>query len=315
MLSDRPILLDELDREAYVARRIERDLLRAAQRSSGVLLVGEEGSGKTTLLNWLTARLREKRRSVARVDAAVARDAGDVLDLIRFALHAAHRGWREEESASEPAAVDSVRLQLAAERLAGAPQTTILVDNLFDHGAAHTVFGRLRDVLWQSRHRWVVTARPQDVRAFLAPPADAFFQERLTIPVLADDEVAEFAHRAGAPKVFRARIPRTPRDAVRAARALASPDVGGDAFVDAAARVGPAAASVFQQMESLGRPVTAADSDLMARTGMSPITLRRHLRALIDAGLVAAEQERSGQIGRPRMVYHLLTASPQQRNG
>jgi DNA-binding transcriptional ArsR family regulator len=314
VLSDRPILLDELDREAYVPRRIERDLLRATQRSSGVLLVGEEGSGKTTLLNWLMAGLREKRRPVARVDAAVARDAADVLDLIRFALHASHREWREGESPPEPGAVESVRLQLAAERLAGAPPATILLDNLFDHGAAHTVFGRLRDVLWQSHHRWVVTARPQDVRAFLAPPADAFFQERLTIPVLGDDEIAEFAERAGAAKAFRARSPRTPRDAVRAARALASPDVGGDAFVDAAERVGPAAASVFQQMESLGRPVTASDPDFTARTGMSPITLRRHLRALIDAGLVAAEQERSGQIGRPRMVYHLLTTSPPQSN-
>lgn len=65
--------------------------------------------------------------------------------------------------------------------------------------------------------------------------------------------------------------------------------------------LGPGQARVLQVLRDLTRPVTAVE--LRSLTGLGGSTLRTHLLALAEAGLVSRIAMRTGRRGRPRWLY------------
>jgi energy-coupling factor transporter ATP-binding protein EcfA2 len=309
MLTDAPILFDVVDRDAYVDRpSVQEALLRAVATSRGTLLVGPTGSGRTTLLNWLRRRLENDRTPVARIDAALVDDPLVFFEIAQHAITDA-RGPGTSPSRLTEAASRTLRIQAAAGELGAAPATVLLVDNLTDSELARTLFGRMRDLLWESGHRWVVTARPADRAAFLAPPADAFFSARVSVAPLVPEELDRFVALSDLPTAEAERrlvgVPPQPREVIHALRREG--EQSADAEVNES--LGPAVAAVMREVRALDRPVGVDDADLRARTGLSPITLRKYLNRLAAAGyLETVTDRRSGAPGRPRRLFALTGA-------
>ena len=94
---------------------------------------------------------RSGRSALPYVDLQSASTATQALMLIAAALdvRGAVDGWASQNGASAP-------LVQLARRLGEAPPALLLVDNPPQGGEAHTIFGSLRDELWQLEHRWVV---------------------------------------------------------------------------------------------------------------------------------------------------------------
>ncbi len=64
----------------------------------------------------------------------------------------------------------------------------------------------------------------------------------------------------------------------------------------------------MRTLQEAGSPVTI--EDLSTRMTLHPNTLRFHLMALIDSGLVLSDTERRTTQGRPRRLYSAAPASP-----
>jgi energy-coupling factor transporter ATP-binding protein EcfA2 len=309
VLRNEPILFDAVDFDAYVARpAVEEVLVEAVEMSRGVLLVGPAGSGRTTTLNWLARKL--PGRTVARVDAALTDTPAALLEAIRVALVSAlggvdtagGRGLSESPVVGQ-ATTEPVRLQAMARQLRGVPNAVVIIDNLVDPSVIRTIFGGLRELLWETRYTYVCSARPQDVPVFLAPPADSFFRRRVPLTPLTDDELERMLVMSELP-IDDARhriegVPRQPRQVIAAMGAA----MGSDFEAPATKGVSRAAGEVWRELVSLHRPVTVTDDELRLRAQLSSISLRRHLNELVDAGLVAKLNERTGRPGRPAVVY------------
>ncbi len=79
---------------------------------------------------------------------------------------------------------------------------------------------------------------------------------------------------------------------------------GEDAWRRQLSRLPTATALVAGRLLELDRPAAADDPELAERTGLGAIALRRHLRALEQAGLARRYAPRaSNNPGRPRHVY------------
>ena len=180
---------------------------------------------------------------------------------------------------------------------------------------AQPFFGRLRDELWQTPLRFVVAAPAADAAAFQTPPADAFFEARVSLETLGREQQRDLLRRRLAPG-----------DADRALRALGDADLGtprellemarralidgaGEGEIAAAARrradrvahLGPAAARLLAQLEALGG-ASASDPRLLARLGWSRQRAAQVARTLEDAGLVEGAMTR-GEDRRVRRVF------------
>src|SRR3954447_10172480 len=288
MLRNEPILFDAVDHDAYVRRpAVEEALVEAIGASRGVLLVGPSGSGRTTTLNWVAGKL--PGHTVARVDAALIDTPAALPDAIQAGILDAVGGpetpggirLAEAPALAHAAETEPVRLQAMVRRLGGVHEAVILIDNLADPSVIRTVFGGLRELLWESKYTFVCSARPQDLPVFLAPPADSFFRRRVILPRLTEDELDGLIDLADLPAdEARRRVsgaPRQPRDVIAAIEA-----VPGSHDVDAGAvkNVSPAAADIWRELRTLDRPVTVTDEELRLRSKLSPVTLRRHLNEL-----------------------------------
>jgi len=60
---------------------------------------------------------------------------------------------------------------------------------------------------------------------------------------------------------------------------------------------------IDQALLAVHGPGVAKPDELLARTGMSPGSLRRHLGRLQQAGYLSRVADRSGGPGRPRIAY------------
>jgi DNA-binding transcriptional ArsR family regulator len=309
MLRNEPILFDAVDHDSYVPRPlVERALLDAVATDRGVLVIGESGTGRTTMLNWLATHLAAEH-AVARVDASIIDDALALVEAIRLALAAVVDDDEVADRLRSPvdvggATTAAVRLQAVTRRLEDAPEAIVFVDNLDEPATIKRVFGGLRELLWRSRHRFVVTCLPQDVPIFLAPPADSFFRRRIELPELSASEIIGFvtasnlSHQEAHARI--AAAPRRPRPLVAALTSDSSPP---GLALALPRELSDEARRLWRELVLLDRPVGPNDRELLQRIGRSPVTVRRHLNELARAGLVRKIVERTNQPGRPPVRY------------
>lgn len=327
-LQGRPLLANRPDARLWVAPALVLEKLeRSVSNEFNALVFGERGSGKTSLLHQLSLRLASGEVPTHR--EAVFLDATSISDALELAIGIRNRlvgrpsvlqetgqQWNSVASQvkSAPPGTQSTFLLDVVRAWSEAPPTTILMDAAGSSEALYTLFGRLRDELWQLPHRWVVAVDEEEVSEVLRPPADAFFDARIPIPSLSPSEIKEVLKRR---KVVLSgpdfnRIAETaegnPRKALDTARealidGTSVADVLQDRFrrQEAAARLGRPESMLMTELEALGS-ASASDDELLHRLGWTRERAGQVFRNLEKHGLVTSSNQPTGR-GRPKKVY------------
>jgi energy-coupling factor transporter ATP-binding protein EcfA2 len=193
-LSGRPLRDTRRDRELFVAREAEVQAIRAALGHGGnVLVLGARGSGKSSLLHYVQHLLEvEDARPVVAVEGRAATTAQEFLALLAERLNVvgsqdAH--WPRTEAQTLLGALAQMRAALPEE------ETVVLVDEMPSAEAARTLFGRLRDELWELPLTWCVAADVRDRGAYTEPPADAFWRRIVELSPLTPAQSEELLRR------------------------------------------------------------------------------------------------------------------------
>jgi hypothetical protein len=326
LLGARPLYDNRGDSLLFVTPAAWTPIVRAVERHLNVAVVGPRGVGKTSLLRQLQLTLREGTEAVAFVDASA---VGDVLELaarIRDAVVGqpaplpAGTGRAAEAFRGDAAPLGGASRALASllRELGQTEPATILVDASSSAEAVYGLFGRMRDVLWQQGHRWVLALDDSDRASALKPPADAFFDTIITLGPWSTDELVDLLARRSDPQepwpreLLIGAATGAQGSARRALRAL------GDAVVhdrDPAAALDQRA-RLLERASQHGRPAgmlmaelldrgqaSPSDDDLQRTLGVTRSRLTQLLRQLLAESLVTAEDERPDGPGRPRVVY------------
>lgn len=325
-LSNRPLLATQRDVDSFaVANDTAQRAIEAVRAGYNVAAFGERGAGKTSFLHFVEYAVRTDRRVIF-VDASVASDPATFLQLIRFSLgRAPTPAGAAAESVSSmfrpqrPMTGVSDLLWLLhdlrddSERDDDEP-TTVVVDDV-DPKVAHTVFGRLRNEIWNLPYSWLVSAPEESRAAFLTPPADSFFDVTVTIERMPDDALATLlvsrAHGALSLDVatelaqFANGSPRRALTLARNALLYGGTDelVASQAALAAVReRVSTPAQTLYDELQVRGQ-ASASDKELLQSFGWSRQRAARVFAELEEAGLVVATDETREQPGRPRRIY------------
>jgi Cdc6-like AAA superfamily ATPase len=317
-LDNRP-LLGTIDRDLFVERAIVPELRAAVDRRLNVLVLGSRGSGKTTLLRRLEAEHEnDDPRPSIYVDLGPAKSAVEALTVIADALGQRWGAFGDAvRSSLLPETTSSGAMLRLARRLGEAPPSLILIDSPPGEGHAHTLFGRLRDELWQLGHQWVVTADDALRDELTRPPAGAFFDVQLELGSLSEAEQLQFLQLRlkDEPGVdFGAMVGQTdglPRSLLSLAResvlssrrvddVLAEHERKRERLADLA----PTATTIVEYLADNG-PASGSDPKLLASLGVSGQRARQVLRDLEESGLVRSFPEQQERRGRPRKLYEL----------
>jgi energy-coupling factor transporter ATP-binding protein EcfA2 len=325
-LSRRPLLDNARDRRLYVPRGAAARVERSTRDGLNVLVLGERGSGKTTLLRQLALRLREDGVPCAFVDAGLVNDPTMLMKLVRLEVGRSPTLLEalRDTLASPQREIDAlgksgellsvVRSMRLSESGPDDGRMALLLDGL-EAKLAHTVFGRLRDELWQLPFSWVVAGDVQQRGTYLTPPADTFFDDVIELGTLTDEEQqALIAARSGDDRRARA-VAKSIRDGnPRALLALAHQalerDLNPQQLIEArvrreteVSRMGRAASMLVHELEASG-PASASDPELLGRMGWTRQRAAQVFAQLQEAGIVSASDQR-GQDGRTRKVFTL----------
>jgi energy-coupling factor transporter ATP-binding protein EcfA2 len=323
-LSGRPLRDTRPDHKLYAPRREHALLRKSAEQGLNVLVVGERGSGKTTLLRQLALDLREHDVPAVFVDGKLATDAYSFLELVRYQLGEAPnllqtvrerygRTFQPRPNLGEATMlldlIDSMRDPSGEQ-----PRTVLLVDGVPSADEAHTLFGRLRDELWQLPFTWIVASDERDRAALLRPPADAFFDRLIELNQLDEHEQLRLlrkrvsVHDDKAIQPLLAASEGNPRRLLALARdALEGGTVVADvldarvARERAASELGRPAGMLLAELESRGS-ASASDDELLRSLGWTRPRAVQVFSQLEEAGLVSSETEKV-PTGRPRKVY------------
>jgi energy-coupling factor transporter ATP-binding protein EcfA2 len=285
-----------------------------------VMVVGERGSGKSSLVNLLAARLEEEKGRVVQVSGGRFDSAADALRDI------AHRLATEDSDGPEGVDLlprgDSDQLEGAYRTLADAagalPDGVVIILDGLASTLVHEVFGRLRDEMWALQLQWVVTGNIEEKAILLAPPADAFFEQILTLAPLTRPEVQELLALRDpegdlGPEVRALIAERSAgnvgRALVLARQALVSLDPvselnRGSVIEQIEQELGEPAARLADDLARNG-PSGPSDPDLLRRIGWSRPRAYQVFQALQQAGFAEVSSERSGRAGRPVHTYRL----------
>jgi Cdc6-like AAA superfamily ATPase len=291
-LSGRPLFDNPLDAKLYIRRDPSHERLwRAAMRGLNALLVGDRGAGKTTLLHQLAFELQAAQSAVGQVvipNLDCCDTAARVLEQVRGAID-------------------------------GGDNTLVVLDGLDDPGLANTLFGRHRRDLWSLGCAWIASADLRHREAIVAPPADGFFDVVTELEPLARDDQVELVSRRLTPDddFSAAHLvdvvgDGNPRRLLAAVREVIvgqrPPEAIEETLVSRRAsvsRLGRSATIVLHELENLGRPAGASDSELIARLGVTRVRLVQVLNRLEAAGFVESFGEIGPRRGRPRKLYRV----------
>jgi energy-coupling factor transporter ATP-binding protein EcfA2 len=337
-LSGRPLRNTDRDRRLFVDRTETIELVAQVVLNSGnVLLVGPRGAGKSSLLRRI-AHVLEKRGEphTSVVDGRAADSTLDFLALVRDALNAWETvplGRAAGALASAAGAfIDSPQLiarpspsdtqalltQLRAlgRALPEEQHRIVLVDEMPSPQTAHTLFGRLRDELWELPIVWVVAADERDDGSYREPPADAFWQRTVAIPSLSADDARDLLLRRlddtqMSPTVLDQLVETAagnPRRLITLAHqvVLEGSDIASLLERDASVKrevalLSEPAKRLLSELEANG-PASPSDQGLLSRLGWTRGRASQVFQELESRGLVTTF-ERAGTGGRPRRVY------------
>jgi hypothetical protein len=346
-LSGRPLLGTAADSPLFVDREDELNVVvRSVDLRTNVLVLGSRGSGKTSFLQQVGSRLSDKDFRAVFVEGALASSALELLSLLRYRIAPNVRAaGLVEQAAVVAAAVRTVTSGGTVRRsLEGIPgesemllelvrdigrqlarrerQHVALIDEPQNAEIAHTLFGRLRDELWQLPLVWVVTGNTSDYATYTRPPADAFFHRKVFLEDLDDGMAYELLRRRVSKQDLPDRAVRlivgeaegSPRRLVQLANEAVVDGTDVAAVAAAAAQRGRAINElaeplrrVIAELDANG-PASASDSQFLARLGWSRGRAAQVLRDLEELGLVEGAIDRSGE-ARPRKVYALKTGT------
>ena len=322
----RPLAQTRGDQRLFVDRADEtKELLRCISGSQPVLVLGEPGSGRTSLLNhvgWHRGRETPRQESVL-ISGELARDSAQLLGVLvarvsRLAEPPAPRtGWIDDLRALAlpdgpfgqvlaPAILMEL-IDLLGERLAALPREVCLMVDGIAPTVAHSVFGSLRNELWALEGaRWVIAGDLAAEPLYREPPADAFFEQTITLaPLTATDAL----------KLVRAHLPDLPTSQIEAAiaagrgnprqllrvaagRAPANP-MTETLTEQATATAGPLAGALVEYLAVHGA-AAASDPRLLSQIGASRQRASQLMHELQSAGLLETlEYHEPGRRGRP----------------
>ncbi|MEO5973840.1 MAG: ATP-binding protein [Ilumatobacteraceae bacterium] len=329
-ISGRPLLATRVDATLYVERGIEAKVITAARRGLNTLIIGDAGAGKTSLLHRLEWELRQDYSSVVYVDGRRSDELDEMLDNLRIQLgiealpnpspFAAFSGLNETiNGIKSPKFVPPTErtLKRLADKLPADKRKIVLLDSP-ERKVAHTLFGRLRDVVWQLPISWIVVADSSAADAFRRPPADAFFDLLERLGGISANEGREILRLREVPVNYiadflfsKATTPRIVLDHAR--RSILEPPTSdklqkSDAeFMRRLSVVSRAASMLASELRGQGA-VSASDKDLQRRMSWTRERLTQVLKELEAAGLAKATEAADGKPGRPRRFYEILVS-------
>lgn len=324
-LDNRPLLSTFDDEELFVAPPGVARVHAAVSRHLNVLVLGAPGAGKTTLLHRLAAELDPEALGLSPryVDLGPAATAAQALALILEALGQRDfaQAWGDVLRPSlKPSTTLSSELIGLVRRLGEAPPSLILADSPPGEGHSHVLFGRLRDELWQLRHRWVVAVPEVQRDEVTRPPANAFFDVRFELGSLPANARRELLRRrvdgedrvdidalAQASDGLPRSLIESAREAVLSDQSTESVIAGRDALETRLGTLPAGAREAFAYLRANG-PTSASNRELLGAMGFSAQRARVVLGELEQAGLAKSFAERMERRGRPRKLYEALTA-------
>lgn len=315
-LDNRP-LLGTIDAELFLSPPIMSALERAINRGLNALVLGPHGSGKTTLLRHLQAERQDDAQPAVYVDLGPAGNETDALDLITDALGRRWSAFGDQlRSNAPPETTPSGALLRLARRVGEAPASLLLIDSPPGHGHAHVLFGRLRDELWQQGHKWVVAADEMLRDELTRPPASAFFDVRLELSALSEEQQRKFlslrlAKEQGFVDIesIVGKTDGLPRSVLTLAREAVLSSRPVDVLLAEREHqrkrlqsLPPTASAIMSYLAEHG-PTSGSDPSLLATLGVSGQRARMVLRELEQAQLVRSFPEQQRHQGRPRKLY------------
>jgi hypothetical protein len=260
--------------------------------------------------------LSRRAYSATFVDAAPATSVEDLLDLVRWRLGSAPVGSADDAfrpPGGQDALGESVRLSRLLESLGEQVQgerNVLLIDEPAPE-IGHTLFGRLRDEVWQLPVLWIVGIDSSNRASLMRPPADAFFPVVVELGSLSDDDAVALlrvraeASGAVAPISDFARLVDlaggSPRRLLALARDLVINQRSADEILNEDARrrailddLGDAATHLFGFLQEHGAS-SASDEDLLNEMGWTRARAAQVLNSLEEAGLVTGSREKGGR--------------------
>src|SRR3954467_5584477 len=323
MLQARPLYDTGADQRFFVEPSGWERLVSAVDHRFNVALLGAPGAGKTTALRQLQLRLRRAHHAVVSLDGTQAADVDQLTRRVEYELAGRTSSPREDLApiarADGPPGSTSLRLVERPRALREIPATLILGDCTRAAPAAHVRVGKLRDELWQLEHRWVVAVEDAERSLLLAAPADAFFDQVVSVSM--DAASLERRLRAPGPGLSEKRLRQiaetttSPRAALQAARDGLTSTNGHDPLAarlwrqEQAGALGRPHAMAMAELEALGG-ASASDEEFLRRLGWTRPRATQVLRAPARRGLLAASDEQSPGGPRPRRVYRPVDPPP-----
>jgi hypothetical protein len=326
-LTGRPLRDTARDRRLFVDREATLDVAQRALRNErNVLLDGGRGSGKTSLLYFLQHRLDHDGLRTAVVQGRAAASLSDFFALLRDSL-GAEREQPTEATWVPPPLVRTPRTdtQLILDELSHlreilpAAQTIVLVDEMPSPQTAHTLFGRLRDELWELPLTWFVATDERDRASYVEPPAEAFWGRLLSLPPLTSSEAVELLERRLGSVLLDSEVlaqvveqaSGNPRRLISLATEIVNGDHDPETVLEKRRKrdgqietLTDSSRRLLAELEANG-PASPSDEGLLKRLGWSRSRAAQVFKDLERHGLVRSS-ERAGTGRRPRRVFDLV---------